>query len=59
MEIVDSQIKLSYGTSKASSGILRLKSAYAAVNQRSGTGEMLYSTMPIQNPYPFTVDYVL
>ncbi len=43
---------------------LKLKSAYAEdYNRRGGTkwmtGEMMYSTVPVQQPYPFTVDYIL
>ena len=45
--------------------VLSMKSAYAEIynekygSQHGQTGEILYSTIPIQDPYPVTVDYIL
>lgn len=44
--------------------ILSLQSAYGQAHLQgqspnySMTGEMLFSTIPVQDPYPFTVDYI-
>lgn len=59
------KVLLSVDPVPSNNAVLYMKSAYGEMfNQVRGsshgqTGEMSYSTIPIQDPYPHTVDYIL